>query len=165
MYGVLAVLTSTCISVFGSPWHFLGPSPSRFALASHGSRGITDAVEATLATTRATASHIRTRDFLELVMDPELSVVLFRRVGWAAEEYHSWSDRELAKGAWWHSVIASQCQMVLPNASLRSDCASRYSPTIDKASHSPHRDTDTQPSCCSFTMAAPPRGGSAQQVV
>ena len=153
------------LSHFSFSFHFRGPHSYRFALASHGSRGITDAVEATLATTRAIASLIRTRDFLELVMDPELSVVLFRRVGWAAEEYHSWSDRELAKGLCWHCVIASQCQVVLPHAKLRGDWASRHSPTIDTAS----RCTDTQhhatPSCCSFPMAAPPRGGSAQQVV
>jgi hypothetical protein len=28
-------------------------------------------------------------------MEPELSVVLFRRVGWTAEGYQSWSDRQL----------------------------------------------------------------------
>jgi hypothetical protein len=34
-------------------------------------------------------------------MEPELSVVMFRRKGWGAEDYHSWSDKELEKGEWW----------------------------------------------------------------
>jgi hypothetical protein len=33
-------------------------------------------------------------------MEPELSVVMFRRKGWGAEDYHSWSDKELEKGEW-----------------------------------------------------------------
>ena len=31
-------------------------------------------------------------------MEPELSVVLFRRRGWTPEQYQAWSDRELAEG-------------------------------------------------------------------
>jgi hypothetical protein len=32
-------------------------------------------------------------------MEPELSVVLFRRRGWSSSEYHRWSDRMLADGS------------------------------------------------------------------
>jgi hypothetical protein len=31
-------------------------------------------------------------------MEPELSVVMFRRVGWTPAQYQAWSDRELDGG-------------------------------------------------------------------
>ena len=31
-------------------------------------------------------------------MDPMLSVVMFRRIGWAPADYRAWSDRALADG-------------------------------------------------------------------
>jgi hypothetical protein len=31
-------------------------------------------------------------------MEPELSIVVFRRVGWAPADYQAWSDGELAAG-------------------------------------------------------------------
>ena len=34
----------------------------------------------------------------ELLLEPELSVVLFRRVGWSAADYHAWSARVLDEG-------------------------------------------------------------------
>ena len=67
--------------------------PLWFSLATHGTDAYRDAIEATLATARAAASLIDELDHLELVMDPVLSVVMFRRVGWAAEDYRAWSDR------------------------------------------------------------------------
>ena len=35
---------------------------------------------------------------LELLMEPELSVVLFRKLGWSPEQYQTWSDELLASG-------------------------------------------------------------------
>ena len=35
---------------------------------------------------------------LELILEPELSVVLFRRLGWNADDYQVWSDTALADG-------------------------------------------------------------------
>ena len=40
----------------------------------------------------------RAAPHLELLVEPELSVVLFRRVGWGPAEYAAWSDGELARG-------------------------------------------------------------------
>jgi glutamate/tyrosine decarboxylase-like PLP-dependent enzyme len=48
-------------------------------------------VERTLALTREAADEIRARDELELVAEPELSVIVFRRRGWGPEEYGSWA--------------------------------------------------------------------------
>ena len=35
---------------------------------------------------------------LELVRTPELSVVMFRRIGWSAADYERWSEQLLADG-------------------------------------------------------------------
>lgn len=69
--------------------------PFWFSLAAHGTDAYRDAVETTLDTARAAARLIEAAPHTELVMEPELSVVLFRRVGWTAEGYQSWSDRQL----------------------------------------------------------------------
>jgi L-2,4-diaminobutyrate decarboxylase len=72
--------------------------PLWFSLATHGTDAYTRAVETTLDVTRAAASEIAAAPHTELIMEPELSVVLFRRRGWSPERYLAWSDRELAEG-------------------------------------------------------------------
>jgi glutamate/tyrosine decarboxylase-like PLP-dependent enzyme len=72
--------------------------PFWFALAVHGTDAFTEAVETTLAVTRAGAEEIRTRAELELVLEPELSVLVFRRRGWAAADYDRWADGLRASG-------------------------------------------------------------------
>ncbi|CAN5615858.1 aminotransferase class V-fold PLP-dependent enzyme [soil metagenome] len=72
--------------------------PLWFSLAVHGTDAYRDAVEVTLDVTREAAALIRAAPHLELIMEPELSIVMFRRTGWSALEYQSWSDRELATG-------------------------------------------------------------------
>lgn len=70
--------------------------PLWFSLATHGTDAYRDAVETTLQVTRDAARLIDDAAHTELVMEPELSVVLFRRVGWDAATYRAWSDRMLA---------------------------------------------------------------------
>jgi len=72
--------------------------PFWFSLATYGTSAYTEAVEATLTTTRGAARLIDDAPHLELIMEPELSVVLFRRTGWAKEQYQAWSDGMLARG-------------------------------------------------------------------
>jgi len=72
--------------------------PFWFSLAVHGTRAYTDAVEQALATAAACADQIRDAPYLELVGEPELSVVVFRRLGWSARDYHAWSERLLSDG-------------------------------------------------------------------
>jgi aromatic-L-amino-acid/L-tryptophan decarboxylase len=67
-----------------------------FSLAVHGVAAYTGAIEAAISLARQTAAEIRARPQLELVCEPHLSVVLFRRRGWAHEHYVSWADRLLA---------------------------------------------------------------------
>jgi len=70
--------------------------PLWFSLSVHGVRAYTEAIESAIALARETAAEIRTRDYLELIREPELSVVLFRRRGWGPERYTDWSDRLLS---------------------------------------------------------------------
>lgn len=72
--------------------------PFWFSLAVHGTDAYRDAVETTLATARAAADVIRSRDDVELVMEPELSVVMFRHRGWSVTDYDRWSAQLLADG-------------------------------------------------------------------
>ena len=68
--------------------------PFWFSLAAHGTRAYTDAIERTLEVARYAASEIRRRDRThELLHEPDLSVVVFRRRGWSAEDYYGWSER------------------------------------------------------------------------
>jgi glutamate/tyrosine decarboxylase-like PLP-dependent enzyme len=70
--------------------------PLWFSLATHGTDAYRDAIETTLAVAHAGADLIRASEHCELVVEPELSIVVFRRVGWTDEHYHRWSDDQLA---------------------------------------------------------------------
>jgi L-2,4-diaminobutyrate decarboxylase len=72
--------------------------PFWFSLATHGTDAYRDAIESTLAVARAGAEEIRRRPHVELLVEPDLSVLIFRRIGWQAEDYHAWSARLLAEG-------------------------------------------------------------------
>ncbi len=72
--------------------------PFWFSLAAHGTAAYVDAVEASLTIARQTARLVEAHPRLELALEPELSVVMFRRPGWAASDYDAWSDRLLADG-------------------------------------------------------------------
>ncbi len=69
--------------------------PFWFSLAMHGTNAYTEAIERTLTVSRFAAEEIRRRPELELVRDPDLSVVGFRRLGWGPDDYQEWSDRLL----------------------------------------------------------------------
>lgn len=69
--------------------------PFWYSLATHGTDAYRDAVEASLTLTRQVAGVIKSAPHLELLMDPELSVLLFRRSGWTPTDYTAWSNRML----------------------------------------------------------------------
>ncbi|MGH9171321.1 MAG: pyridoxal phosphate-dependent decarboxylase family protein [Acidimicrobiales bacterium] len=69
--------------------------PLWFSLAVNGTDAYRDAVETALATAQATADVIDRVPHLELLRRPELSVVLFRRIGWDRATYDRWSARLL----------------------------------------------------------------------
>ena len=72
--------------------------PFWFSLATHGTEAYRDAIETALDVTRQGARRIDDADHLELIMEPELSILLFRRTGWNAADYQAWSDRLLDEG-------------------------------------------------------------------
>ena len=78
--------------------------PLWFSLATYGTDAYREAIERVLTLTRETAAEVRARDELELVMDPELSVVLFRRLGWSDADYESW----------WRRLLEAQIAFVQP---------------------------------------------------
>jgi L-2,4-diaminobutyrate decarboxylase len=90
--------------------------PFWFSLATYGTDAYTDAVERTLQTTREGAAMVGAADHLELIMEPQLSIVLFRRVGWGAADYQAWSDDQLRRGdsfvtpsAWGDETVLRWC--------------------------------------------------------
>ncbi len=72
--------------------------PFWFSLAVHGTDAYRDAIEQTLAVARAGADEIRSRPYVELLEEPELTVLIFRRTGWTAADYAAWSSGLLAQG-------------------------------------------------------------------
>ncbi len=69
--------------------------PIWFSMAVYGIDAYGEAVEAGLAIAQRAASMIEESPFTELVRQPELSVVLFRRPGWRKPDYDAWSARLL----------------------------------------------------------------------
>jgi glutamate/tyrosine decarboxylase-like PLP-dependent enzyme len=61
--------------------------PLWFSLATYGTDAYRDAVEKVLGLTKETAAAIATDPTFELLMEPDLSVVLFRRLGWGPDDY------------------------------------------------------------------------------
>ncbi|KDN86423.1 pyridoxal phosphate-dependent decarboxylase family protein [Kitasatospora cheerisanensis] len=70
--------------------------PLWFSLAVHGVQAYTDAIETGLRLARDTAQLIRDTEHLELLHDPQLTAVCFRRTGWTHDDYYRWSRRLLA---------------------------------------------------------------------
>ena len=70
--------------------------PFWFSLTVNGTDAYTSAVEHTLNIARYAEEEVARRPYLELVRERDLTVVVFRRLGWAAEDYHRWSDAMLA---------------------------------------------------------------------
>ena len=70
--------------------------PLWFSMAVNGLDAYVDAVEAGLAIAARAAERIEARPEVELVREPGLSIVLFRRHGWTKPDYDDWSARLLA---------------------------------------------------------------------
>jgi glutamate/tyrosine decarboxylase-like PLP-dependent enzyme len=69
--------------------------PIWFALSLHGVDAHRDAMRVGLRLAQSLADAIDAEPLAELVMRPQLGVVLFRRPGWAAEEWRGWARRLL----------------------------------------------------------------------
>lgn len=69
--------------------------PLWFSLATHGVAKYREAIEYNIDVAHQIAEVIRSMEHVELVRDPELSVVVFERKGWGIEQYNTWSDKLL----------------------------------------------------------------------
>ncbi len=72
--------------------------PLWFALLTHGIDAHRVAVSRALALAGRCAARLATTPGVELVMEPPLGVVLFRRAGWGRPEWRSWATRLLDEG-------------------------------------------------------------------
>jgi aromatic-L-amino-acid/L-tryptophan decarboxylase len=66
--------------------------PLWFSLSVHGVSAYTEAIESAVSLARQAAAEIGKRGCLELIREPELGIVLFRRTGWAPGQYQDWAD-------------------------------------------------------------------------
>ncbi|MEO6125581.1 MAG: aminotransferase class V-fold PLP-dependent enzyme [Ilumatobacteraceae bacterium] len=90
--------------------------PFWFSLATYGTDAYASAMDTTLAVTVGVADLIRASDHLDLLLEPDLSIVLFRRVGWTPAQYQAWSDQSLLDGvsfvvptAWNNETVLRFC--------------------------------------------------------
>jgi len=69
--------------------------PFWFSLVTNGVRAYETAIQAAIDLTERTVTVIEKMDHVEMVRDASLSVVLYRRIGWGAEQYNAWSQQLL----------------------------------------------------------------------
>lgn len=72
--------------------------PFWFSLAVHGTDAYADAIDITMDLAVYAARQVDAADHLSLVMDPVLSVVVFERDGWDAQQYQDWSVKVMHEG-------------------------------------------------------------------
>ena len=89
--------------------------PLWFSLATHGVGTYRSAIRDNVSLAHQVAKEIESRDYLTLVRKPELSVVVFERIGWEQADYDVWSEK----------LLAEQTALVLPS-SLRGRPHTRF---------------------------------------
>ncbi len=72
--------------------------PLWFSLATHGTDRYTQAVERGIELAQIAGRLITAAEHVELVRPPSLSCVLFRRIGWAPDDYWEWTYRNHKAG-------------------------------------------------------------------
>ena len=70
--------------------------PLWFSLATHGTDAYAEAMNKTMSVAQSAAELIKAHPRLQLLVEPNLSIVAFTRPGWSAEQYQAWSDKLLA---------------------------------------------------------------------
>lgn len=90
----------------------------------HGVGAYREAIEASLSLAQATAAIVKDTAGLELVCEPDLGVVLFRRLGWSTGDYHDWSAALLsdqiafAPATTWEGETVARLAFLHPNTSM-----------------------------------------------
>ncbi len=67
--------------------------PLWFSLAVYGVDAYREAIEVAVTLARETAALVAAASHLELIREPDLGIVLFRRTGWSAEDYDAWAKQ------------------------------------------------------------------------
>ncbi len=73
--------------------------PFWFSLATYGTDAYAEAIQITLDLAIEAGRRIEAAPHLELVWEPTLSIVVFRRIGWDPDQYQAWTEAMLADGA------------------------------------------------------------------
>ena len=98
--------------------------PLWFSLSVHGVAAYSEAIEAAIRLAEETAAEISARDYLTLIREPELGVVLFRRQGWAPDQYTAWAGQLLrdqvafAPPSMWEGQMAARLAFLHPHTSM-----------------------------------------------
>lgn len=72
--------------------------PLWFSLAMHGTKRYTQAIEHGLELAQIAAKKIKESEHLQLVREPSLSCVLYRRLNWEPEDYTQWTLKNQKEG-------------------------------------------------------------------
>ena len=80
--------------------------PFWFSLAANGTREYSNAMQQTLDIAKHAADLVKAHPNLELIHEPKLSIVAFKRIGWDSAQYEAWSDK----------LLADQIGFVVPSA-------------------------------------------------
>ena len=80
--------------------------PFWFSLVSNGTDAYTAAIERTLSVTRYAEEQVAARPYVEAVRPADLTVLVFRRLGWEPADYYAWSD----------TLLESQQGFVVPTS-------------------------------------------------
>ncbi len=95
--------------------------PLWFSLAVNGIDAYRDAVDRGIDLARYAAVRLQERPDCELVRDPDLSIVLFRRHGWGIDEYAAWSDdllerqRAFVTSSRWRGEVVGRLAFLHPS--------------------------------------------------
>ncbi|MEO5723343.1 MAG: pyridoxal-dependent decarboxylase [Ilumatobacteraceae bacterium] len=98
--------------------------PLWFSLATYGTDAYSAAVDHTLVTAAGFADAVEAHASFDLLIRPELSIVLFRRRGWMPTDYHAWSRERARQGvalivpSSWHDEICMRICLVNPRTQL-----------------------------------------------
>lgn len=73
--------------------------PFWFSLATYGTDAYAEAIQVTLDLAVEAGKRITAADHLRLVWEPQLSVVVFERIGWDADQYQARTEAMMADGS------------------------------------------------------------------
>jgi glutamate/tyrosine decarboxylase-like PLP-dependent enzyme len=100
--------------------------PLWFSLATYGTDAYAEAMDATLDTARHFADAVDAHPQFDLLIKPELSIVLFRPHGWTHEHYRQWSTRRAREGVAlvvptsWHGEMCWRICIIHPATTVQA---------------------------------------------